>query len=105
MTRAASDSEFDAGPAAGVRWDLGDLYAGVDDPAIDRDLDDALARAERFGERHRGRVGERTAPELAAALDELEAISERVARAGAFAGLLFAGDTSDPRHGALLQHV
>jgi len=105
VTGAAPDQGLDAGPAAGVRWDLGDLYDGPEDPAIEADLDDALARAERFAERHRGHVAERTAPELAAALDELEAISERVARAGAFAGLSFAWDTSVARHGALLQHV
>ena len=44
-------------------------------------------------------------PRLAAAVDELESISELVARAGAYSGLLFAGDAGTPRHGALMQHV
>jgi oligoendopeptidase F len=105
MTQAADDRSFDAGPAAGVRWDLSDLYAGPDDPALDADLDQALARSERFAEAHRGRVADLSPAELAGALDELEAISELVGRAGAFSGLLFAEDTSAPRHGALLQHV
>lgn len=105
MSEAARDTSFDAGPAAGVRWDLSDLYAGPDDPRIDADLDAALARAERFAETHRGRIASLDAEALAAAVDELEAISELVGRAGAYAGLLFAQDTSDPRHGALLQHV
>ncbi|NNL67504.1 MAG: M3 family oligoendopeptidase, partial [Myxococcales bacterium] len=96
---------FDAGPAAGVRWDLSDLYAGPDDPRIDADLDRALERAEAFAAKHRGRIEALSAAELAAAVDEIEALSELVGRAGAYAGLLFAGDTSDPRHGALLQHV
>ena len=38
-------------------------------------------------------------------MDELEALSEPLARAQSFAGLLFAADTADPRHGALLQRV
>src|SRR5215468_5060018 len=75
------------GPAAGVRWDLSQLYAGPDDPQIEKDLAGALAAATAF------------------AVDEIEALQEPVARAGAFAGLLFAADTQTPRHGALLQHV
>jgi len=93
------------GLAAGVRWDLGDLYAGPDDPRIDADLDASLAGARRFAERWRGRLASQGAAALAGAVDELEAIEAPVARAGSYAGLLFAADTSAPRHGALLQHV
>ena len=35
------------GSAAGVTWDLGDLYAGVDDPRIQQDLDQGLLRRRR----------------------------------------------------------
>ncbi|MBW2312787.1 MAG: M3 family oligoendopeptidase [Deltaproteobacteria bacterium] len=106
MTQAATDKTIDAGPAAGVRWNLGDLYpGGPDDPQIDADLDGALARSEAFAEAYRGRVADLEPAELATAVDELEAISELVGRAGSFAGLLFAEDTSAPRHGALMQHV
>ena len=93
------------GPAAGVRWDLSDLYAGPDDPRIETDLAAALASATDFAARWRGRLGDAGAGELAAAVDELERIGEPVARAGSLAGLLFAADTSAPRHGALLQRV
>jgi len=93
------------GPAAGVRWDLSHLYAGPDDPQIEKDLAGALAAANDFAARHRGRVASLGAAELARAVDELEAISEPAARVGAFAGLLFAADTQTPRNGALLQHV
>ncbi len=95
----------DPGRAAGVRWDLADLYAGPDDPAITRDLESAQSDAESFAERFRGRVATLDGPQLAEAIDQLEKLSEHVARASAFAGLLFAADTSEPRHGALLQHV
>ena len=93
------------GPAAGVCWDLSDLYAGVSDPAIDADLARAASAARAFAERFRGRVRELDAAALAEALDAYESIQEPVARAGAFASLLFAGDTSEPGHGALLQRV
>ncbi len=93
------------GPAAGVRWDLGDLYAGADDPRIDADLARALAAANEFAARWRGKLAGASAAELAGAVDELERIQQPVARAGSFAGLLFAADTSAPSHGALLQRV
>jgi oligoendopeptidase F len=93
------------GPAAGVRWDLSDLYAGPDDPRIDADLDAALAQAKALAERLRGRVASLGAAELAAAVDELERIQTPAARAGVYSGLLFAADTAVPRHGALIQHV
>ena len=101
----AAQGSVDPGPAAGVTWDLSDLYAGPDDPRIERDLADALAAAQRFAERYRGRVAALNAAELAGALDELEALEEPAHRAGAYAQLLFAADTATPRHGALLQRV
>jgi oligoendopeptidase F len=101
----AKASSFDPGPARGVRWDLGDLYAAPDDPRLEKDLAEAAERAARFASSYRGRVAGLSAGELATALDEYEAMQEPVARAGSYAGLLFAADTSVPRHGALLQHV
>jgi len=94
-----------AASAVGVSWDLSDLYAGPDDPQIEVDLDRAEAEAEAFAERYRGRMAELDATELSRAVDELEALNEHAARAGIYAGLLFAADTSLPRHGALMQHV
>jgi oligoendopeptidase F len=102
MLDAASDS---AGPAAGVRWDLSDLYPEPAEPAIERDLDAAEAAATRFAEKYRGRVAALEAPALAAAVDELEALLEPPGRAGAYAGLRFAADTATPANGALLQRV
>jgi oligoendopeptidase F len=93
------------GLAAGVRWDLADLYAGPDDPRIDADLAQALESAQRFAEQHRGGVGKLSADELARAVAALEAIGERAARPASYAQLLFSADTSAPRHGALLQRV
>ena len=47
MTTSASanGATRPASSADGVAWDLGDLYAGVDDPRIDQDLQAALKRA------------------------------------------------------------
>jgi len=42
---------------------------------------------------------------MAEAVDALEALQERPTRAAVYAGLLFAADTANPAHGALLQKV
>jgi oligoendopeptidase F len=105
QTTGSEAPPFDPGPARGVQWDLSDLYASPDDPRLEKDLAEAAERAARFAAAYRGRVAGLSAGELAAALDEYEALQEPVARAGSYAGLLFAADTSVPRHGALLQRV
>jgi oligoendopeptidase F len=91
--------------AAGFRWDLSDLYRGPDDPRVDADLDRALADARAFEGGFRGRVAKLTATELARAVDEYETLLEPVSKAAAYSELLFAADTANERHGALLQHV
>ena len=51
-----------------MTWDLSDLYAGADDPAIDRTLAELETRAEAFATATRGRVGELTPDAFADAL-------------------------------------
>jgi oligoendopeptidase F len=99
------DAPRSAGPAAGVTWDLSDLYAGADDPRLEADLSGSLDRALAFAARTRGQVGTLDAAALATAVDELEALQEPAHRAAAYAQLLFAADTTAPGHGALLQRV
>jgi len=91
-------------PAAGITWDLGDLYDRPDDPRIERDLGDLKQRAVAFERRFRGTVAgeERSAGALHAALAEIEAIYEGLVAVLAYAGLAFAADTRPPAHGALL---
>jgi oligoendopeptidase F len=101
----AAEATQTGGLAAGVRWDLSDLYAGPDDPRIEADLAQAQAAAQRFAERHRGGVAKLSADALALALAELEALGELAARPASYAQLLFAADTAVPRHGALMQRV
>jgi oligoendopeptidase F len=91
--------------AEAVAWDLGDLYAGPDDPSFDADITQALSDARTFREKHRGHVAELDAPGLAAAVAELERIESVFVRAQSFAFLSFATDTADPARGALLQRI
>lgn len=89
-------------------WNLADLYASVDDPAIERDLKAAVERAQKFNADHAGKLltaDDIDAGALAAALREYEDILEIASRVMSYANLLHAGDTADERHGMLLANV
>lgn len=89
-------------------WDLSDLFAGIDDPAVIATLDDSLSRATKFHERFAGKMradGGVSAAQLASALAEYESIVEAASKASAYAQLLHEADSADPRHGALLATV
>ena len=91
--------------ADGVAWDLNDLYSGVDDPRITRDLEAARKRAQLFEATYRDKINAAGGPKaelLLAAVTELESLSEQMDRSAAYAGLVHAAKTDDPRHGALL---
>jgi oligoendopeptidase F len=94
--------------ADGVRWDLTDLYAGVDDPRITHDLEGALRRAQAFEGTYRGKIEADGGPSpetLLTALTELEGLSEQMDKPAVYAHLLHAAKTDDPRHGALLSRT
>jgi oligoendopeptidase F len=91
--------------AEDVAWDLTDVYAGPDDPALDADLEDARVSAAAFRNRYAGKVGELDADGLLEATAELERIDGTVVRAKAYAYLHFSTNTADPARGALLQRV
>ncbi len=91
--------------ADGVSWNLGDLYTGIDDPVISRDLETALRRAQLFESTYRGKMdvsGGPPAEFLLAALQELESLSEQMDKPAIYASLVHAAKTDDPRRGALL---
>ena len=107
-TAAANGAAQPASSADGVAWNLGDLYAGPDDPRIEQDLQASLKRAQAFEQTYRGKINAAggPAPELlAAALRELEGLSEQIDKTLAYAGLLHAAKTDDPARGALLSRT
>ncbi|MEA2405131.1 MAG: oligoendopeptidase, partial [Thermoleophilaceae bacterium] len=88
-----------------VSWDLSPLVHGEGDAGADRLLDEAATRAQAFAEAYAGRVAELDPPAFAAAVRELQELSELAARAGNYAMLRFSIDTADPAIGALLQRM
>ncbi len=90
-----------------VAWDLSDLFAGPDDPAIDAALQTAKERAEAFAATYQGRINspDLTAARLASAIKEYEALWQDGGKPGTYARLRFSADTSDPVRGALVSRV
>ena len=81
-------------------WNLNDLYAGIDAPELASDLKKAADDSAAFETRWKGTLAaaaEKTGEDgLGAALRDYEALDELMGRIGSYAGLLYAGDTSDP---------
>src|SRR3984957_5903276 len=82
-------------------WNLADLYSGLVDPAIKRDLDRADADCVAFEAAYKGKLDEmarspQAGAALAAAVRGYEAIDDLIGRLGSYAGLVHAGDTVDP---------
>jgi oligoendopeptidase F len=82
-------------------WNLADLYSGLDDPAIKRDLDKTDADCAAFETDYKGKLANLAGvPQGGAALAEAvrayEAIDDLMGRLGSYAGLVHAGNTVDP---------
>ena len=102
MVQAAVEKQTGA---ENVFWDLSEFYSGVDDPALQRDLDALLERADQFANTYRGRVAQLDPEEMVDSLVEQEAMMDLAGRIFSFAFLNFATDTTNPQFGALVQKV
>ncbi len=97
----AQAAAFRTGADAPPRWNLGDLYAGLDAPAYSADLARAEAEAERFAQQYRDKLealaaGSDASARLAEAVSAFESIEETLGRVASFASLVYAEDTADP---------
>ena len=101
----------EAAPALGhlPEWNLADLYAGMDAPELKRDLARAMAEALAFEGRWKGTLAAEAARgtegRLGEALKAYEALEELIGRIVSYAGLVYAGDTSDPQRAKLYGDV
>ncbi|MEL0090885.1 MAG: M3 family oligoendopeptidase [Rhodospirillales bacterium] len=86
-------------------WDLNDLYAGPNDPKLHSDLSECASRSKAFTKRWKNDLTNISAEQLRHAIIEYEAIDEILSRVMSFAGLLHAGDLSDPARGQFMQNM
>ncbi len=90
--------------AAEIVWDLEPLLPEPSDRGLADLLDAADGRAEELA-KTRGHVAELDAAGLTAFMERLGEVLDLVGRAGSYAGLDFATDTTDPARGARMQRV
>jgi oligoendopeptidase F len=82
-------------------WNLADLYGGLDDPRIARDLDRSDTESLAFEDAYKGKLsgladGPQAGPALTQAVKRYEALDDLIGRLVSYAGLIHAGDTVDP---------
>ena len=82
-------------------WNLADLYPAMDAPEIKRDLDRGETECIEFEKAYKGRLADIAASAdagrtLGEAVRRYEAIEDVLGRLISYAGLLYAGNTTDP---------
>jgi oligoendopeptidase F len=94
-----ADSKPDVGHLP--EWNLADLYAGMDAPELLTDIDHAAAKAAAFEAGAKGTLagllGTQDAAGLVRLIREYESLQDLMGRIGSYAGLVYAGDTTDPK--------
>jgi oligoendopeptidase F len=98
-SQSAAANNVDLGPLP--EWRLDDLYSGMDSPAFAADSARAADEAKAFAGAYRGKLesvarSEPLGDKLAEAVTRYEAVQDLVGRLISYAGLVYAGDTSDP---------
>lgn len=114
IRRAPSQAEAGKGAAAAElgslpEWNLADLYPAMDAPELKADMARAAEMAIAFEDRWKDKLeAAAKAPEsgdLGKALAEFEALEELIGKIASYAGLVYAGDTSDPKRAKLYGDV
>ncbi len=82
-------------------WNLADLYSGLDAPEIQRDLVRVEQDSATFEQDYKGKLadlasGNDAGPSLAKAVQRYEVLDELMGRLISYAGLVHAGNTTDP---------
>ncbi|PPR24590.1 MAG: Oligoendopeptidase F, plasmid [Alphaproteobacteria bacterium MarineAlpha10_Bin3] len=85
------------------QWDLNDLYPGTQAPELAADLSRAEADAKAFAAQYTGKLDGLDGAALALAIAQYERIEEILGRIMSYAGLVHAGDVSDPEIGRFFQ--
>ena len=90
--------------AEDVIWDLSVLYAGIDDPQINADLE-TLRQVQRFVELYRGKVAQLSAAELHSAMNMQLKLASIQVKLLSYASLNFTTFSTDARWGAFMQRI
>lgn len=90
-------------------WNLGDLYPAPDSAEFTGDLEKARAQALVFEEKWKGKLSdvsvESSKGGIGQAIREFEALEDILGRIGAYAGLTYYGDMTDPAKGKFFSDI
>ena len=84
-------------------WDLTDLYSDKESEELKCDIENSFEEAKAFEELYKHKVGKLSGTELAVAIEKFERIDEKLSGILSFAGLVHAGNVSDPEIGRFYQ--
>jgi len=86
-------------------WNLGDLFGGMDDPKIDREIEAAGAEAASIRDTYKDRLDKIDSEAFADLLARYEALQDRLGKIGSFAQLLHAAHRDDAKIGQFYQKI
>ena len=84
-------------------WDLTDLFPAPDSPELAKAIKGSRTDCKAFEARYQGKLAALDGGALAAAIAEYEVLDEVLSRVMGYAGLLYAGDMTDPENGKFMQ--
>ncbi len=84
-------------------WDLNDLYKGVEDPQIEKDLVAGAKKAKDFVAQYKGKLAALNGEDLAKAIQSYESIDETLSKIMSFAQLIYAAQQTDAAIGRFYQ--
>jgi oligoendopeptidase F len=108
---AAADKSKAAAKAQGrplgdlPRWNLRDLYPGIDSKELRGDLKRVAAAALRFEKRYKGKLAALGGDALGAAIADYERLQETIGRITSYAGLVYCTAMNDPKIGQFRQTI
>lgn len=86
-------------------WDLSDLYKGMDDPAIERDLSKYRRQAIAFAKKYKGKLSQLSADEFLQVLKDSEQRAKLSSRLGGFAYLNMATQMKNSQAMGFYQNI
>jgi oligoendopeptidase F len=88
-----------------IIWDLTFLFAGINDPKINKAITDAAATANTFEKTYRGKITSLSADDLLKCLQDIESFEAKLSDLTLFSSLSFASDMTKPQAQALNDSV
>jgi len=105
FVRSARISSAKKKAASPPEWNLADLYAGPDDPALERDMTATEKAAKVFEKAYKGRIKSASAADMAKAIRSYEKITETSDTAMSYAQLLYAAKIDDAKIAGFYQNM